>query len=251
MQQKDYTSQSHCLLREMTIRSYGASGKPVLVFPPQGGRFSDFEGFGMVEAIAPLIDAGKIRLFAVDSIDNYSWACNTAHPALRALRHEDYDRYIVTEVLPFIRNECRDQTVKCLATGCSMGGYHAANFFFRHPDLFDAMICLSGVLDLRIFIGDYMDSNVYFNSPLAYLKNLTDPAYLSRYGKSFIVVCTGQGAWEENMIRDARALKEITEEKGIPAWIDFWGYDVNHDWPWWKKQLPYFLERYFKWSSGA
>ena len=22
---------------------------------------------------------------------------------------------------------------------------------------------------------------------------------------------------------------------------DFWGYDVEHDWPWWKKQIRYFL----------
>ena len=36
---------------------------------------------------------------------------------------------------------------------------------------------------------------------------------------------------------------DILEEKGIHAWIDFWGYDVNHDWPWWQKQLPYFLEK--------
>ena len=29
--------------------------------------------------------------------------------------------------------------------------------------------------------------------------------------------------------------------KGIGAWCDFWGYDVEHDWPWWKKQIRYFL----------
>jgi esterase/lipase superfamily enzyme len=27
----------------------------------------------------------------------------------------------------------------------------------------------------------------------------------------------------------------------VPAWFDYWGYDVNHDWPWWRRQLPYFL----------
>jgi esterase/lipase superfamily enzyme len=43
------------------------------------------------------------------------------------------------------------------------------------------------------------------------------------------------------MVADTRALKHILEQKDIPHWIDFWGGDVNHDWPWWQKMLPYFL----------
>ena len=40
------------------------------------------------------------------------------------------------------------------------------------------------------------------------------------------------------------AIKEIVgilTAKGIDHWADFWGFDVNHDWPWWQKQLPYFM----------
>ena len=33
----------------------------------------------------------------------------------------------------------------------------------------------------------------------------------------------------------------IFREKGIEAWCDFWGPDVNHDWPWWFRQMRYFL----------
>lgn len=92
-----------------------------------------------------------------------------------------------------------------------------------------------------MFIGDYMDDNVYFNSPLAYLPNLEDPWYLDQYRLSQIIICVGQGAWEDPMIADAHAIKRILEDKSIPHWIDFWGYDVNHDWPWWRKMMPYFL----------
>ena len=38
-------------------------------------------------------------------------------------------------------------------------------------------------------------------------------------------------------------LQAILVSKGIPAWIDFWGHDVNHDWPWWRKMLPYYVDR--------
>jgi esterase/lipase superfamily enzyme len=128
----------------------------------------------------------------------------------------------------------------------SMGGYHSANFFFRHPDIFDSLISMSGLFQLRMFTGDYMDENVYFNSPLHYLPNMEDPWYLERYRRSRIIISAGQGAWEDEMVRDVNEMRRVLEQKNIPAWIDLWGGDVNHDWPWWHKQLPYFLGKLLK-----
>jgi esterase/lipase superfamily enzyme len=237
-----YKWYSPSLCQDMELEVYGHYGKPILVFPCQGGRFFEWKDFGMMDAIHGFIEGGRFKVFTVDSIDGQSWANLGAHPADRALRHEHYDRYIVQEVVPFMREHCRNTDQKFLATGCSMGGYHAGNFFFRHPDIFDSMICLSGLFQLKSFIGDYMDEHVYFNSPLYYLPNMANPWYLDQYRRSRIIVCAGQGAWEEAMVADARALKEILDTQGIPAWIDLWGSDVNHDWPWWKQQLPYFLQ---------
>lgn len=231
---------SDCLQQEMELKVYGQGGKPAIVFPAQGGRFYEFEDFGMVNACQPFLGDEKLQLYTVDSLDRQTWANWEAHPADRARRHEDYDRYITSEVVAFIRSH-NPYTGKCLSTGCSMGAYHAANFFFRHPDIFDAVISLSGIYRLNMFIGDYMDENVYFNSPLAYLTNLSDPWYLEQYKESKIIICTGQGAWEERMLEDAHALRILLEEKGVQAWIDIWGSDVNHDWPWWRKMMPYFL----------
>jgi len=228
---------------DMELKVYGYYGKPVLAFPAQAGRFYDFENFGMVNALASFIEAGQIKLFTADSIDGQSWANNSAHPGDRAWRHQDYDRYIVEEAVPFMRKHSGDTEQKFLTTGVSMGAYHAANFFFRHPDVFDTVIALSGLFRLNHFIGDYMDDNVYFNTPLAYLPNLTNPWHLDQYRQSRIIVCAGQGAWEDEMLADIHALKSILEEKNIPHWIDIWGGDVNHDWPWWHKMLPYFLEK--------
>lgn len=36
-------------------------------------------------------------------------------------------------------------------------------------------------------------------------------------------------------------MQALFEHKAVPAWIDFWGFDVNHDWPWWYRQLRHFL----------
>jgi esterase/lipase superfamily enzyme len=228
------------LNQDMELKVYGHAGKPVLVFPCQGGRFYEWEDFRMIDAIHWFIDEGKIQLYTVDSIDKQSWANWNAHPADRGRRHADYDQYIIHEVVPFIRLRTHSDQ-KLISTGCSMGSYHAANFFFRHPDIFDTMLSISGPFSLNIFVGDYMDDNIYFNSPLAYLPDLTDAWFLDQYRQSKIIACCGQGAWEERMLADTYALKKVLEDKGIPAWIDIWGFDVNHDWPWWHKMVPYFL----------
>jgi esterase/lipase superfamily enzyme len=232
---------SSSLGQDMALKIYGHAGKATLVFPAQGGRFYEYEDFGMVDACAPFVEAGKIQLFTVDSIDNQSWANWTAHPAERAQRHNAYDRYVVEEVAPFIRGHGHDSE-KILTTGVSMGAYHAANFLFRHPDVFDATIALSGIFRLNLFIGDYTDENVYLNTPLAYLPGLDDPSYLDQYRQSQIIVCAGQGPWEDEMLADARELQEILGAKDVPCWVDIWGYDVEHDWPWWRRQMPYFLQ---------
>jgi esterase/lipase superfamily enzyme len=45
------------------------------------------------------------------------------------------------------------------------------------------------------------------------------------------------------MVADTRAMEEVLRAKGIPAIVDFWGEDVDHNWPWWRRMLPYYLER--------
>lgn len=230
---------SPALNQDMELKVYGHAGKAVIVFPTSGGRFYQYEDFGMVEACRPFIDDGRIKLFSVDSIDHQTWFNQGAHPADRARRHNDYDRYIVEEVAPFVK-EHGSSTDKFLATGCSLGAYHSANFFFRHPDVFDALIALSGLYSLHFSVGDYMDDGVYFNSPLSYLPGLEDAWYLDQYRQSQIIICSGQGAWETGQ-EDAKAIQRILESKDVPCWVDFWGHDVNHDWPWWRKQMPYYL----------
>ena len=127
-----------------------------------------------------------------------------------------------------------------VATGCSMGANHSVNTFLRRPDLFGGCLALSGVYDTNVFFGDWMDKTLYDNAPLAYLRGMPkNHPYVKLYQK--IVVCVGQGAWEDEGVRTTRDLEAQLARLGVPAWIDYWGSDVNHDWPWWKKQVVYFL----------
>jgi esterase/lipase superfamily enzyme len=241
MHVEERTWSSPALGHDMSLRVYGHDGRPVVAFPSQEGRYWDFESWGMIEACAGFIEAGRMRIVAVDGIDWQTWANWDAHPGDRARRHEDYDRYLETEVAPFVRDLTGRETA--WVTGASMGAYHAANALFRHPDLFDGLIAMSGLYQLRMFVGEEVDDGVYFNSPLLYLPSLDDPWYLERIRAARIAIVVGQGAWEEEMIADTRAMEEVLRAKGIPAIVDYWGHDVNHDWPWWRRMLPHYLER--------
>ena len=129
-----------------------------------------------------------------------------------------------------------------LTFGCSLGATHAANLFFRRPDLFDSVLALSGVYDSRDAFGDYMDDLVYANSPCDYLANMPDNhPYIGMYNNSRIVICVGQGAWEDVLKRSTGWLGDVLYRKGIHASVNFWGYDVNHDWDWWYKQTAHYL----------
>jgi esterase/lipase superfamily enzyme len=245
MQIEEHQWFSPNLQKDMALKIYGHWGVPILVFPCSLGRYYDYEGMGMIDAITEFIDGGRIKLFCIDSVDAESWYNFSASPAERNARHEDYDRYVVREIIPFIRYHCNQPDIRVMANGCSMGAYHAVNVFLKHPGLFAGAIALSGLyrLDQTEFGLTANDiAAFYFNSPLHYLADLDDQWFLDWYRRSDIVVCVGQGAWETEAIADTRGLSELFREKRIPAWVDFWGEDVSHDWPWWYRQMSYFLD---------
>lgn len=234
-------SYSRSLGRDMEYKIYGTEGRPVLVFPSQDGRFYDYEDFGMVDAAGSWIESKKIRLICVDSIDRETWSDTNGDVNRRIELHERWFHYITDELLPVVTKS--DERI--IVTGCSMGGYHAANFFFRRPDLFDTLLSLSGLYNADYFFGrNYNNELVYANSPLDYLPNMpADHPYLDLYRKRKLVFCVGQGPWEEDLLESTRRMEKILKEKNIPAWVDYWGHDVSHDWMWWRKQLVYFLPK--------
>lgn len=225
--------------RPIGLNRYGTVGQPLLAFPAQAGDHRNLEDFGLIGAVAPYIERGRVQIFTIDTWDEETWTGSYPLPE-RGHRYELYVQFVVDTILPWIAS----QTDRLpWTTGVSMGAYHAANFLFRFPHRFGGVIALSGVYELSEFLGEYADTHVYFNSPLWFLSNLTDPYYLDELRKKKIVLCVGQGAWEEPMLTQTRRMGAILAEKGIPAWIDIWGEDVHHDWPWWHRQLPYFLEK--------
>lgn len=238
------THWSSYLNRTMEYKVYGHGGKPVLFIPCQAGRFFDFEGFHMTDYWGKWIEAGKCTVYAVDTIDNEAWAAQGADNRWRIQNHENWVGYVVNELVPGIRWECGNQGI--LTFGCSMGAMHAANLYYRRPDLFDSCFAISGLYDNHHFFGDYCDDLVYNNCPCLYLDNLPEGHwYYDLYNSQKSLIVCGQGAWEEPLLESTRWLDTVCCRKGINTRFEYWGYDVDHDWPWWYKMVETYLPWFF------
>lgn len=247
MEIRYYKEYSKYLQREMEFKVYGKTGKPCLVIPSQNGRFYDFENFGMIEECQSFIEKGALQIFCVDTIDAETLSAIGSPIRERMEQHEKWFWYICDEFyqrMMEINHETtpREQWKMPFVAGCSMGGYHSANIFFRKPDQFDTVISLSGFYHLQMILGDYIDDLVYLNSPYDSILNLPkEHPYRKLYKRSNIILCVGQGEWEQELLQDTREFEQLLQKQQIDAWVDYWGMDVSHDWSWWRKQWVYFL----------
>jgi esterase/lipase superfamily enzyme len=228
-----------------TVIVYGHWGLPVLVFPSENGRAGDFASNGMVDAVADLVDGGRVKLYCVDSNDGSSWSNRAIPLEERARRHGAYESWILDQVVPFIHADCGGP-LGVLTTGASMGAFHAANFALRRADLFPRGLCLSGNYDPTTWHGwGEQGDALYFQNPTAYVANLHgDHLEWLRRQLHLVLVC-GQGMWEDTTgaLTSTKAFAGLLAEKGVPHELDVWGSDVAHDWPWWRRQLTHHLHR--------
>ncbi len=231
---------SYNLGRDMEYKVYGDGGRPIIVFPAQDGRFFDYENFGMVDALANYIDSGAIQLFCVDSIDIETWSAH-GNESDRIGRHEAWVNYIKDELLKRVYDFNLFGGLPYL-TGCSMGASHALNLYLRYPESFAGCIALSGVYHASYFFPNYNDTRIYYNSPTDYLPGMSDShPHVAKYRQGDIIVCVGRGSWETESLIDTAIIQEQFNRLGVPAWVDYWGEDVAHDWPWWRRQIAYFV----------
>jgi esterase/lipase superfamily enzyme len=229
-----------------TVVSYGHYGRPVLVFPSEAARAEDFANNGMVAAVADVVDAGRAKLYSVESYDAVSWSARDLPLEERARRHGGYESWIVDQVVPHIQADCGGAT-DVIATGCSMGAYHALNFAFKRADLFPVALCFSGSYDPSQWHGwGERGDATYFNNPVDYIGNMHgDHLEWLRSRLSVLLVC-GQGQWEDTTgaLESTRAMAELLAAKGIRHELDLWGHDTPHDWPSWRAQFAKHLPRF-------
>ncbi len=227
---------SGALKRDMEMLVFGHGGTPAIVFPTSGGRFFEFEDNGMVHAVQAQIDAGRLQLFCVDSVNAESWYNRGVPPRWRIARYLQFETYILDEVLSLIRQW--NGWARPISVGCSLGGYDAACLALRHPTIFGGSLSMSGIFDPGMFLEGYYDEDVYFHSPTHFLQNMFDEHELAKYRPNLYVLATGDHdqCWDAN-----ERMAEVMRAKDIPHRLDVWGHGTRHDWPWWQRMIQRYL----------
>jgi esterase/lipase superfamily enzyme len=227
-----------------TVYAYGHYGRPVVAFPSENGEASDWEERGMVDALAFLLDAGRLKLYCVPSFDRESWTRDDLDLEDRANRHGHYEWWLLTRLVPFVQFD--SHTHEVIATGASFGAYHAANVCLKRADLFPVAICMSGVYDVSVQGGGRRGDAVYFNNPMDYVANLDGDHLDWLRGQASLLLVCGQGQWEDTTgaLESTRRFGSLLADKGIRHEVDLWGHDVPHDWPSWRRQIAHHLPRF-------
>jgi esterase/lipase superfamily enzyme len=230
------------LKRDMELLVFGHAGTPVLFFPTRTARFYDYENWKVIDAIAEKINRGWLQIYCVDSIDLESFYCSCSHPSQRILRHNQYEQYIIKEVLPLISYKNSNKYV--ISSGCSLGAYHAVNIALRHPHLFGKVVGMSGRYDLTLqtsnfddLFNGYRDENVYYNMPSQFMPNLTDQNIIGRMKKLQIVLVIGK---EDPFLPNNQFLHTTLLKKGIANTLHIWEGEAHRP-RFWQQMVQYFL----------
>jgi esterase/lipase superfamily enzyme len=224
---------SPTLGKEMEMLVFGHYGTPLILFPTTLGRFYEGKDFKLIESAQHLIDDGRVKIYCPDTVNDLSWYNKNIHPADRVKNHIVFDRFIKSEVVDALRHEYGIS--KVAVGGASFGGYSAANFAFKHPEVVSHLISMSGSFDIRSFMDGHYDDNVYFNNPVDYLQNSNHPELWN------LNITLGYGEWD--ICKDANlTLSHILSAKNISHWLDERRW-AEHDWPLWRMMFPDYLSK--------
>ena len=235
---------SERLGRNVGVTRWGAVGVPVLFFPTAAGDCEECERFLLVDALADMLAAERIKLYSVDSIPGQAWLTEGTDARQAGHLQRQFDAFLEHELVPAIRADCEvpdGEELEIVASGASIGAFHALSAICKHPSLFRSAICMSGTYDLRKFLQGEPGDGYYECSPLHFLPGMdeSDPQ-LARLRERFVLVTHGEGRWEDPA--ESWRVASVLGERGVPNRVDPWSQEWDHDWPTWRSMLPQYLD---------
>jgi len=223
---KEYRINSTNLDKQMTINVYGYFGFSLLLFPTITDSPNENLESGLIDSLSYYVDKGKFKIISVGSVNFESWHNPSISNEMKSERHKQYNNFLLEELVPLIFSISEGPS-PIITAGAAVGAYHAANSYFRRPDLFYGTIALSGTYNLQHYTQGYFDSNCYFNSPIHYLPNLNDPYWLSfLQGKHHVYLLSGSG--RDEYPDNTRHLSDILSSKDIKHHVDIWNDSCDH-----------------------
>ena len=226
--------------RTVQVARWGTFGVPVLVFPTAGGDALEIERFHIVDACAPLIEEGRIKLYSCDSINGRAMLVKEGDSLHLSWILRRFVEFIGHELAPAIRTDCNSDEIEIVTAGASIGAFNALSAVCRYPETFRQAICMSGTFSLERFMEGPVNDNFVWASPIHYLGSL-DQGHMDRLRQRSVVLASGEGPNED--MGESWHVAHILGSVGVPNRVDPWGPEWAHDWPLWREMLPQYLDQ--------
>jgi len=155
------TWKSKHLGKEVSVAIYGHYGFALLLFPSITDNFLENEESGLIKSLKPYIDKGKFTAFSIGGVNFDSWLNDELSNEEKSKKHFDYNQFIVEEVLPMMFGQCGGP-VPIIVCGAALGGYHAANIYFKRPDLFYGVISISATYNIEHITNGFFDEKIKY-----------------------------------------------------------------------------------------
>lgn len=226
--------------REVTVVRWGHVGVPVLLFPTAGGDAEECERFLMLKVLAPLLEAGRIKVYSVDSVSGQAWISRDVSGPVRARVQSAFNAFIAHELMPAIRTDCNTPDIEIITAGASIGAFNALSTLCRNPDFVRAAVCMSGTYDMSRWMDGTHSFDYHISSPLHFIPHLPDGPQLAGLQRRSVVLATGEGRAEAPA--ESWQVANTLGKRGIANRVDMWGPGWHHDWPTWRTMLPMYLD---------
>ncbi len=228
-----------------TVLAYGHYGRPVVAFPSENGEAHDWESRGMVEALAGVLEAGKVKLYCLPSFDRESWT--RARPLARGARRAARPlRALGARAARAVR-----------AGGLSHAGADRNRNVVRRLPRGE----LLPQARRRVPAGDLHERRLRRLRPGWWQREAMPSTSTTRWTTSRISAatiwtgcarmrrCSSSAGRASGRTRPARSSRRSVSGRcsastGIRHEVDLWGHDVPHDWPSWRRQIAHHLPRF-------
>lgn len=222
---------SQYLKHDFEILVFGESGIPLILFPPEKGRYYDCKDNGLINCVLDLIENKIIKVYCPDTCDAENWFNYDSPPELRVNNYIQFEKAIRKEVIDFAGYETEEQNI--ILAGCGFGAYHALNLTLKEPNNVKSLISLGGTFDIKPHIFGFYNDNCYFNNPHDYLPGLENENILSSIRDIDFIF--GLGEYDSNYSENYK-ITSLLNDKKINYWLDVKS-GMGHDWSAWQKML--------------
>mgnify|MGYP000691836886 CR=1 FL=1 len=199
----------------------------------------------MPDAIAQLLNEGKVQLFCADAVDGEGLLNGDLPQRRRAELQEKYFVYLTAELAP------RILTLNNAKKGTRIWTAGVDLRLPRRPlppaPSHPVCRCCGHGRHLRPdpLLGHRQRRHgaALLSPCLSAGKRHCQQAGIDQGRRELPDPLCRSGRYEGDALDDTQALADLLKDQGMPAHLEVWGGDVSHDWYWWGKMWSLFAPR--------